>query len=119
MDFVSGGPKNYAYTTHKGKQTCKTRGFSLYYNNSQMLNFGSVCDMVDHVIPSKPSTYKKRKLVEKEEPPPKVIVVTNPSKISRDKYNNVLYNRKEDKQYRVVYDKRVILNDLDTIPYGY
>ena len=121
VDFVSGGPKNYAYTTTKGKQTCKIRGFSLNYTNAQLLNFESVRDMVGHVSPSKPITYKgtKRKLDEKEEPPSKVIVVTNQSKISRDKCNNVLYNKKENKRYKVVYDKRVILDNLDTLPYGF
>lgn len=119
MDFVSGGPKNYAYTTFNNKQVCKIRGFSLNYTNAQLLNFDGIKDMIGHVSPSKTSTYKKRKLENKDEPPSKVIVITNPTKISRDKYNRILYNRKEDKQYRVVYDKRVILKDLDTLPYGY
>ena len=33
----------------------------------------------------------------------------------RDKYNNILYNRLEN-QYKVVYDKRIIIN-YDTVPY--
>ncbi|KAL4219797.1 hypothetical protein ACF0H5_020209 [Mactra antiquata] len=119
VEFVSGGPKNYAYTTAKGEQTCKIRGFSLNYMGSQLLNFESVRDIVGQVNPSKPLTYKKRGLEDGDEPPSKIIVVTNPSKISRDKYNNVLYNRTENKQYRVVYDKRVILENYDTLPYGY
>lgn len=75
--------------------------------------------MVGNVSPSKTSTYKKRKLGNKTEQPSKVIVITNPSKISRDKYSNVLYNKQENKQFRVVYDKRVILDNYDTLPYGY
>ena len=54
VSFVSGGPKNYAYTTAKGKQTCKIRGFSLNYTNAQLLNFGSVNDMVANVRPDQP-----------------------------------------------------------------
>ena len=75
--------------------------------------------MVYQVRPDQPATYKKRKLEDGEQPPSKTIIVTNPSKISREKFNNVLYNREENKQYRVVYDKRVILNDYSTLPYGY
>jgi len=75
--------------------------------------------MVANVKPDQPQTYKKRKLDDDQQPPSKVIVLTNPSKILRDKYNNVLYNRREHKQYRVVYDKRVILDNFDTHPYGY
>ena len=75
--------------------------------------------MVAHVRPDQPQTYKKRKLDDGEQPPSKVLVVTNPHKITRDKYNNMIFNRKEDKQYRVVYDKRVIQDNFDTLPYGY
>jgi len=75
--------------------------------------------MVGLVDPTKPSTHKKRKLDDAQESPSKVIVVSNPSKISRDKYDHVLYNRQEHKQYRVIYDKRVIQDNLDTLPFGY
>ena len=29
VKFVSGGPKNYGYQTHKGKVECRVRGFRL------------------------------------------------------------------------------------------
>ena len=119
MEFVSGGPKNYAYTTANGKQTCKIRGFSLNHANAQILNFNTVQEMVGYVDPSKPYTHKKRKLDDSDQPPSKCIVLTNPTKICRDKYANVVFNRKEEKQYRVIYDKRTILKNLETLPYGY
>ncbi len=119
LEYVSAGPKNYAYTTTKGKQTCKIRGFSLNYTNAQLLNFDSVKTMVASVQPDKPATYNKRKREDDEQQSSKIIVVTNPSKISRDKYNNILYNKVEKKQYRVVYDKRVIVDAYDTVPFGY
>lgn len=106
-------------------------------------------EMVSSVDPTLPSTYKKKSLKDgdhivqnvsgevktciltklnrngkrrsedDEGPPTKVIIVTNPRKITRDKYSNVLYSREENKQYRIVYDKRVIQPDLDTLPYGF
>jgi hypothetical protein len=119
VEFVSGGPKNYAYTTANAKQTCKIRGFSLNHANAQILNFDTIQEMVGYVDPSKPHTHKKRKLDDSDLPPSKRIVLTNPTKICRDKYANLVFNRKEEKQYRVIYDKRTILKNLDTLPYGH
>ena len=41
-EFVSGGPKNYAYKTSSGKVPCKVRGFTLNTRGSQQLNFDIV-----------------------------------------------------------------------------
>ena len=100
VEFVSGGPKNYAYKTNKNNETCKVRGFTLNYTNSQLINFESVKDMV----------------TESEE---KTITVTNPNKICRDKRKRKLYNREEKKSYQMVYTKRRRLDNYDTVPYGY
>ena len=75
--------------------------------------------MVDQVLPEMSHTYKKRKMQDGGQPPCNVIVTSNPSYVSRGKYNNVANNKEERKQYRVAYDKRVILEYFDTIPYGY
>lgn len=47
-EFVSGGPKDYAYRTSEGKenQKCKIKGFTLKYVNSLKLNFASMLDLV-------------------------------------------------------------------------
>lgn len=41
-EFVSGGAKNYAYTTREGNHECKVRGFTLNVRGSAVLNFQSM-----------------------------------------------------------------------------
>ena len=41
-EFVSCGPKNYTYKLNTGEISCKVRGFSLNYRNSQVINFNSM-----------------------------------------------------------------------------
>jgi hypothetical protein len=45
-DFVSGGPKNYAYKTSKKKTVCKVRGITLNYATAQLVNFDSIRNMI-------------------------------------------------------------------------
>ena len=50
-EFVSGGPKNYAYKTFhtmagERKTVCKIRGITLNYSTSQFVNFEVIKDMV-------------------------------------------------------------------------
>jgi hypothetical protein len=99
--FASGGPNNYCYKTKSGEEKCKVRGFTLNHVNAQLINFNTVRDMV--LAPLRNES----------------VDLVNPSKISRDKHGAKIYNRREIKRYQVVYTKRVIRDDLDTLPYGY
>jgi hypothetical protein len=49
-EFVSGGPKNYAYRTINpatGEDTvCKVRGITLNYSASRLVNFDVIRDMI-------------------------------------------------------------------------
>ena len=101
VEFVSGGPKNYAYKTNTHKETCKVRGFTLNYTNSQLINF----DGVKQIVTDPKSTPQ--------------ITVTNPCKICRDKNKRKLYNREEHKSYQMLYTKRRRVDSYDTVPYGY
>ena len=100
VEFVSGGPKNYAYKTNRENKICKVRGFILHVTNSQLINFKSV----------------KRLVLDHSET---TITVTNPQKICRDKEKRKLYNREEEKNYQMVYTKLRRLNNYDTEPFGY
>ena len=100
-EFISAGPKNYAYNTSDNKQVCKVRGFTLNYRNSQIINFDSVKELV--TVPDGNQS----------------LVTVNPNKICRDKNKFTLLNRCEEKKYRMVYTKRVLQPDFTTLPYGY
>ena len=103
--FVSGGPKNYAYTLARpyknGNTTfCKVHGITLNYRNQSIVNFDRMFQMVHNIGPSK-------------------VLVTDPYKISRSKKTMNIETKQENKFYQVVYTKRVQVNNFDTLPYGY
>ena len=98
--FVSAGPKNYAYTTHQGKTVCKVRGFTLNVRTSEQVNFHSMLSMVKGTCTEE-------------------LVTHNPHKIVRDTKAKRLKTQSQDKRYKLVYDKRVIASNYDTVPYGY
>ena len=104
IEFVTGGPKNYAYklaeTDVSGNRTiCKVRGITLNYKNSMDINFETLRNMV---------TSGRND----------VVTLTDDCKISRDKENSRIITKTEKKDYRIVFDKRV-LQGRDTVPYGF
>lgn len=102
-EFVCNGPKNYAYQTHKGKRVCKVKGFSLNFDNSQILNLESMKDAMFNRNELGVGNYQTK----------------NPSKICREKIQSEIYSQEEVKQYSAVYTKRVVQTNLSTLPYGY
>ena len=102
VSFVSGGPKQYAYITAKGKQVCKIRGFSLNYHNSQVVHFDALKDFILGVNPKRNTT------------------LVDPFKVYRDKTTFEITSRPEAKHYQPVYRKRVLCPDgISSLPYGY
>ena len=97
--FVSGGPKNYGYEVSDKTTYCKVKGLTLNYQASQIVNFNTMLSMVKGDEGQK-------------------VALTYPSKITRER-GHVVRSRSMTKQYRVVYDKRRILPNLDTLPFGY
>jgi len=105
-EFVSAGPKNYGYRISNEEVELKTalkiRGFRMTNRAANLLKFEIVKNMVHDFV--------KNYAVSTLEIPY--------SQITRDKDRNVL-TKPITKKYRVVYDKRVVLSDFTTIPYGY
>ena len=102
-EFVSGGPKYYAFsifipTTEKRTTRCKVKGITLNYDNSRVVNFTSLRNMI----------------LEDTSP----LYVHDPRKIKR-KHGGVVVSEPERKEYKVVFKKRRLLNDFDSFPYGY
>ena len=105
-DFVSLGPKNYAYLTAEGESVVKVKGFTLSYHASRYINFHSMCDMVDDIDLE---TGKSRNEIE----------VEDPRNIVRDTKRHVLLTVPMTKTYKAEFDKRVIRRDLITVPFGW
>lgn len=97
--FASGGPKNYGYEVSDTTTYCKVKGLTLNYQASKVVNFETMLSMVKGNAGAKVS-------------------ITYPKKITREK-GHVVVSRSMTKQYRVVYDKRRILPNLDTLPFGF
>ena len=102
--FVSGGPKNYAYRTKKGKTDTKIRGITLDYATTRKLNHDVIRDLV-HLYTDCETDAK--------------VTVDMPFKITRNKKEKSIVTKKMRKDYRIVYNKRVITENYETLPYGY
>jgi len=110
-EFVSGGPKNYAYksinsVTGEEKTVCKVRGITLNYSASQLVNFESIRRMILKGVGGETDTvtvHTERKIKRKRGNGGRVQIVTEP----------------EDKTYRVSFFKRRRLHDNTSVPFGY
>ena len=102
IEFISCGPKNYAYKLNTNQVVCKVRGFSLNFTASQVINFDSMKEILDSWLQNDVSKLKTIK-----------------TEIRRNKHNCTVYSKQVEKHYGVVYDKRVVYNDYKTVPYGY
>ena len=103
VEFVSCGAKNYAYKLNSGQVVCKVRGFSLNYSSSKVVNLESMKSCLE--------SWRKC-----QDPPE---MVTAKTLILRKKMEGVVYSQLMPKTYGMVYNKRVLLEDYLSIPYGY
>ena len=139
VEFVSGGPKNYAYVLNSGETICKIRGFTLDSKTSLHLNFSVLKSQVFDWLRDQ---RKERCFAEADDyddeegekgaandlskqlvtfPPVgfKEVVVTR-TQIKRDKNTYQIFNVPTSKRYNVVFDKNVVnLKDLSSVPFGF
>ena len=102
--FMSGGPKNYAYVTNNNKRVTKVRGITLDYATTKKLNF----EVMRSLLHLQVNCHIQGK-----------VTVDIPFKITRDKKNKKIITKRTKKDYRVVYNKRVVKENYGTVPYGY
>ncbi|XP_049826260.1 uncharacterized protein LOC126266399 [Aethina tumida] len=101
-EFVSGGPKNYAYSVWSTtkqciEHVCKVKGIALTYSASQFINYGKIKQMV----------------LEKTDP----IRLTSMNFV-RTKDHRVV-TKEETKTYRTNSTKRLFMDDNSSRPFGY
>ena len=96
------GPKSYGYLINTGKEVLKIKGFTLNHKNSEHLNLKSL-----------QKNYRKK--VDK--------VNLSYKTITRNVQNKTLVNTETNKEFRFVYNKRMVLpekqNTIDTLLCGY
>jgi len=107
-EFVSGGPKNYAYKiiTPGQKQpsyVIKVRGITLTQTTSKRINFKTLRKMVKRFVQHG----------EQDE----INVISN--KIDRTRKTHEIVTKSAIKKFRVVYDKRIVRRNFTTVPYGW
>lgn len=103
--FVTGGPKNYAYQLEKPNKDgllscCKIRGITLNFKNLIDINFDTIKSMVIGHTHSDS------------------IQVVDNYKIRRNPNTGNIITTTEFKDYKIVFDKRMLGSDSYTYPYG-
>ena len=102
-EFVSGGQKNYAFSvfspsTGQCTTKCKVINVTLNYENSKVVNFTTLRDMI------------LKDAVQMH--------VHNPKKFKR-KHGGVAVSEPETKEYKVVFMKHRLMDNFDSLPYGH
>ena len=102
-EFVAAGAKNYGYKTNQGVVKMKVRGFTQNDISKKSLNFVTV-----------------KNLIGMKEQGEKKIEVQMGTTIKRDIKTKKLFTGPNTKNYRVVFDKRVMSEHRRTrVPFGY
>ena len=107
-EFVSGGPKNYAYrivdpVTGNRETVCKIRGITLNYSASHTVNFVVMNALILRGNDAETVTVHTEHKIKRKRADGRINIVTEP----------------EDKIYRVSFLKTRRLCDNTSVPFGY
>ena len=109
VSFACGGPKNYAYVLddfdrNGMRSKCVIKGISMKFSNCKIVTFDKMSEKITHYVETGNST-------------PETFYKTD-SHFYRSPTLRI-YMRDLVKSYKIMYDKRVIVDDFNTVPYGY
>ena len=99
VEFVSAGCKNYAYVLNDGTCVCVIKGFALNGLVNLKLNFENIKNIVLNDRSKK--------------------IIIDQTIFSRDKFNFTVSTKQIAKNYAFVFDKRILKQDLTTLPFGF
>ena len=97
--FSAIAPKSYAYRCNDETEICKFKGITLNFLNSQRINFQAVTDLLYGEVES--------------------ISLQPQTQFARQKYEGVIFNVDLVKSVKPTFNKRRILPNFDTLPFGY
>ena len=99
-EFISTGPKSYAYRLNTGQEVCKFKGITLNYRNSRKITFTAAKELLLNETKTK--------------------ITLDPSiQFRRLKHYSIIYNILLSKKVQVTFNKRLITDTLDTLPFGF
>jgi len=96
--FLSTGPKSYYFKTNTGKETTKVKGFTLHHKNAEKINGINMEKLINREVEN---------------------LSVEDNQITRDVKTKQLVNKNQIKTFNFNFDKRIINNNYDTVPYGY
>ena len=107
--FTCGGPKNYGYVMNDFDKTgkiskCVIKGISMKFSNCRVVTFDKMSSKVNEYVETGKST-------------PETFYKTDSHFYRAPDFK--IYMRDLVKSYKIEYDKRIIIDNYNTVPYGY
>jgi hypothetical protein len=114
IKFVSDGPKVYSYETNLGKKKVKCKGFTQNEYTENILDW----DVIQKKMVQTGRKLDFELLEELLVNPEFFQKITYPEHIKRDGRTQNIFSISSTKTLKKVYDKRILLEDYTTMPYG-